>query len=52
MSMIVPNVEEFVPGEHRYRKLLTLTYWVELARPLRNLYSDTGRQGDIRWNRD
>jgi transposase, IS5 family len=45
MSMIVPNVEEFVPAEHRYRKLLKLVDWVELARPLRNLYSDIGRRG-------
>lgn len=45
MSMIVPNVEEFVSAEHRYRKLLRLVDWTELARPLRNLYSDIGRRG-------
>lgn len=45
MSMIVPNVEEFIPADHRYRKLLKLVDWVELARPLRNLYSDKGRRG-------
>jgi IS5 family transposase len=45
MSMIVPNVEEFISADHRYRKLLALVDWVELARPLRNLYSPSGRRG-------
>ena len=45
MSMIVPNVEEFVSVEHRYRKLLKLVDWAELGRPLRSLYSDIGRRG-------
>ena len=45
MSMIVPNVEEFVSAEHRYRKLLKLISWVELARALREAYSEAGRRG-------
>jgi len=45
MSMLIPNVEELVSAEHRYRKLLKLVDWVELARPLRVLYSDLGRRG-------
>ena len=45
MSMIVPNVEEFISADHRYRKLLALVDWVEMARPLRNLYSPSGRRG-------
>ena len=45
MSMLIPNVEELVPVEHRYRKLLHVVNWVELARPLRELYSNLGRRG-------
>ena len=45
MSMLIPNVEELVSAEQRYRKLLKLVDWVELARPLRVLYSDLGRRG-------
>ena len=42
MSMIIPNTEELVSAElvsadHRYRKLLTVVDWTELAKPLCNL---------------
>jgi len=43
MSMIIPNFEELVSADHRYRKLLTVVDWVELAKPLRNLYSKLPR---------
>lgn len=45
MSMLLPNVEEFVESTHLYRKLLALLNWQELASPLRSLYSDIGRRG-------
>ncbi len=45
MSMIIPNVEELVSADHRYRKLLAVVDWVELANPLRYLYSQVGRRG-------
>lgn len=45
MSMIVTNVEELVSADHPYRKLLKVVDWVELASPLRNLYSNIGRRG-------
>ena len=45
MSMLIPNVEELVHAEHRYRKLLALLNWTDLAKPLRRLYSDVGRRG-------
>ena len=45
MSMIIPNVEELVSADHRYRKLFAIVDWVELAKPLRNLYSSVGRRG-------
>lgn len=45
MSMIIPNVEELVSANHRYRKLLVVVNWAELAKPLRNLYSQAGRRG-------
>ena len=45
MSMLTPNVEELVHAEHRYRKLLALLTWTDLAKPLRKLYSGLGRRG-------
>jgi hypothetical protein len=45
MSMIIPNVEELVSAEHRYRKLLIVVDWNKLTSPLRNLYSKVGRRG-------
>ena len=45
MSMLTPNVEELVHAEHRYRKLLALLNWTDLAKPLRKLYSEVGRRG-------
>ena len=45
MSMLITNVEELVHAEHRYRKLLVLLNWTDLAKPLRRLYSEVGRRG-------
>lgn len=45
MSMLIPNLEELVPLDHRYRKLQELINWKELTNPLRSLYSKEGRQG-------
>ena len=45
MSMIIPNVEELVAADHRYRAILKLFDWTELTKPLRNLYSKGGRKG-------
>ena len=45
MSMIIPNVEEFIPVEHNYRAILNLFDWTELTRPLRSCYSKQGRKG-------
>ena len=45
MAMIIPNVEELVSADHRDRKMLAIVDWVELAKPLRNLYSKVGRRG-------
>lgn len=45
MSMIIPNVEELVAKDHIYRELLKVTDWLELSKPLRNLYSKKGRKG-------
>ena len=45
MSMIVPNVEELVAVDHRYRAILKVFDWSELTKPLRSLYAHTGRRG-------
>jgi len=45
MSMIVPNVEQLVAADHKYREILKLINWKELTKPLRNLYSKEGRKG-------
>jgi len=45
MSMIIPNVEEFVPREHAYRKILDLFDWTKLTLPIRSCYSKNGRKG-------
>lgn len=45
MSMLIPNVEELVAADHRYRKMLKLIDWRELTKPLRSLYSKEGRKG-------
>lgn len=45
MSMIIPNLEELVPADHHYRKLLKLVDFEELTRPLKNCYSNLGRSG-------
>ena len=45
MSMIIPNVEEFVAADHSYRAILKLFDWAELTKPLRSCYSREGRKG-------
>ena len=45
MSMIIPNVEELVSSEHRYRLILKLFNWRELTQPFRSCYSKEGRRG-------
>ena len=45
MSMIIPNVEELVSPDHRYRAILKLFDWSELTKPIRNCYSKEGRRG-------
>jgi IS5 family transposase len=45
MSMLIPNVEELVDGEHHYRKILKLFNWTELTLELRECYSKEGRKG-------
>ena len=45
MSMIIPNVEELVAEDHRYRSILKLFDWTELTKPLRSCYSKEGRRG-------
>lgn len=45
MSMIETNIEELIPEDHLYRKLNNLLNWTELTKPLRNLYSKSGRKG-------
>ena len=41
MSMIIPNVEELVTEDHRYRAILKLFNWTELSKPLRSCYSQS-----------
>lgn len=45
MSMIIPNVEELVAPEHRYRAILKLFDWKKLTKELRSCYSSKGRAG-------
>ncbi|MCB0336798.1 MAG: transposase, partial [Bdellovibrionales bacterium] len=45
MSFYVPNLEELVPSEHRYRKILELVDFEKLTTGLRESYSSTGRAG-------
>lgn len=45
MSMIIPNVDELVSTEHRYRAILKLFDWTKLTEPLRSCYSRQGRPG-------
>lgn len=45
MSMIIPNIEEFIAEQHEYRQMLKVVNWDELVRPLRSLYSATGAPG-------
>jgi len=45
MSMIIPNLEELVPEDHHYRKLLKLVDFQRLTRPLQGCYSKLGRSG-------
>jgi IS5 family transposase len=43
--MIIPNIEELIGAEHRYRAILNLFNWTELTKPLRSSYSKEGRKG-------
>ncbi|MDD2942191.1 MAG: transposase [bacterium] len=45
MSFYIPNLEDLVPEEHIYRRILKLISFSELCRPLEKLYSDRGRAG-------
>jgi IS5 family transposase len=45
MSMIIPNVEELVAPDHKYRVIYELFDWTELTRSLRSCYSKDGRRG-------
>lgn len=45
MSMIIPNVEELVAPDHKYRAILKLFNWTELTSTLRACYSKEGRKG-------
>ena len=45
MSMLIPNVEELVSPDHRYREFLKLVNWTELTKPLCSNYSKEGRKG-------
>jgi len=45
MSMIIPELDELVSKDHKYRAILGLFDWTELTKPLRNLYSKEGRKG-------
>jgi IS5 family transposase len=45
MSMIIPNLEELVPEDNHYRKLLKLVDFDVLTHPLKKRYSAFGRGG-------
>ena len=45
MSMIIPNLEELVPEDNFYRKLLKLMDFDKLTSPYKKLYSESGRAG-------
>lgn len=45
MAMIIPNVEELIAADHKYRAMNKLFNWTELTAPLRSLYSSAGRKG-------
>lgn len=45
MSMLIPNLEELVPADNFYRKLLEIVDFEELSRPFSKLYSQLGRAG-------
>jgi len=45
MSMLVPNVCEFIAEDHLYRKIIKVIDFKELTRPLKALYSSSGRGG-------
>lgn len=45
MSFYVPSLEELVPSEHRYRKILNLVDFDKLTQGLKSSYSSQGRAG-------
>lgn len=45
LAMIIPELDELVSKDHRYRLILKLFNWTELTLPIRNCYSKEGRKG-------
>ena len=45
MSMLVPNLEELVPIEHRYRRILQLVDFEQVTSRFKSSYSNVGRAG-------
>lgn len=45
MSFYVPNLEELVPSEHKYRKILVLVDFEKLTEGLKLTYSPLGKAG-------
>jgi len=45
MSFYVPNLEEPVPEEHKYRRILKIVDFDQLTSGLKVTYSETGRAG-------
>ncbi len=45
MSMYIPNLEELISEDHKYRRLLKIVNFEELTSGLKLSYSETGRAG-------
>src|SRR3546814_12526346 len=45
MSLLEPCMDELVPVNHPYRKLLSIVNFSEFCKPLHALYKDFGRPG-------
>jgi len=45
MSLYVPNLEELVPAEHKYRRILKIVDFDKLTAGLKATYSNNGRGG-------
>jgi IS5 family transposase len=46
MSFLEPSMDELVPKNHTYRKLLSIINFSEFCKPLQSLYKDFGRPGE------